>query len=125
VAVDGSTITLDEAEIFLDGEPLEETGRIQWGMIDADRASGILLEYDPGADRWFLREAFSNDDYATLEEPCPMAADELGRINDYTAVARLEIDCTDVAVVGGGTASVTGTIVADVIQGFTDTLTEP
>lgn len=122
VEVDGSTITLDEAEIFLDGEPLEETGRIQWGMFDADRASGILLEYDPEADRWFLRDAFSNDDYASLEEPCPIAAEELGRINEYTTVMRLEIDCTDVGVAGGGTGSVTGTLVADVIQGFTDTL---
>ncbi|CAN5125641.1 hypothetical protein BH23CHL9_BH23CHL9_05000 [soil metagenome] len=125
VEVAGRTIPLDEAEIFLDGEPLEETGRIQWGVIDADRASGILLEYDPGADRWFLCDAFSNNDYATLEEPCPMAAEELGRINEYTTVVRLEIDCTDVAVAGGGTGSVTGTIVADVIQGYTDTLPEP
>lgn len=125
VEVGGSTITFDEADIFLDGEPLEETGRISWGVFDADRGSGIVLEFDPEAHRWFLRDAFSNEDYATLEEPCPIAAEELGRINDYTTVVRLGIECTDVAVAGGGTGSVAGSIVADVIQGYTETLTEP
>lgn len=125
VEVDGSTITLDEADVFLDGEPHDETGRISWGVFDADRVSGILLEFDPGLDRWFLRDAFSNEDFATLEEPCPIAAEELGRINDYTTVMRLDIDCTEVALEGGGTGSVTGTIVADVIRGYTETRTEP
>jgi len=37
---------------------------------------------------------------------------------------RLDIDCLDIAFLGGGTASATGTIVTDVIQGYTHTLTE-
>lgn len=123
--VDGSTITLDEAEIFLDGQPLDETGRIQSGWFDADGASGIVLEYEPEADRWFLTHAYSGDEHATLEEPCPIAAEELGHLNDYTTVTRLDIECTDVAVTDGGTRSVTGSIVADVIQGYMDTLNEP
>jgi len=124
--VDGSAITFDEADIFLDGEPIEETGRIQWGTFDADSGSGILLEYDPQADQFFLGGAFSEETYAGLEEPCPIAAEELGRLNDYTTVIRLNIDCTDVALEGGGgTGSVTGSIVADVIQGHTETFAEP
>ena len=125
VEVDGRQITFDELDIFLDGELLEETGRIQWGMFDADRNSGFLLEYDPEADELFLDGVFGEETSADLEEPCPIAADELGRLNDYTTVERLDIDCTDVAVAGGGTTSVTGTIVADVIRGYTDTQPEP
>jgi len=125
VDLEGTMITFDDAEIFLDGEPLQETGRIQWGIFTADRASGILVEYESEPDRLFLRGAHSNDEDASLEEPCPIAAEKLGRINEYTRVMRLEIDCIDVAVAGGGTTSVTGTIVAEVIQGYTDTLNEP
>jgi len=124
VEIDGTTITFDEADIFLDGEPVEETGLIQWEIVAADRSAGLHLEYDPEADRLFLGGAFSEEAYAQLEEPCPIAAEEIGRINDYTRVMRLRIDCTD-AVVAGGTGSVTGTIVADVIQGYTDTIAEP
>lgn len=125
VEVDGTAITFDEADIFLDGEPVEETGRIQWAMFEGDSASGILFEYDPEADLFFLGGPFSEETYAGLEEPCPIAAEELGRINDYTTVMRLDIDCTEVALEGGGTGSVTGTIVADVIRGYTETRTEP
>jgi len=124
VEVDGSTITFDEAEIVLDGEPLEETGRIHEGIVTDDGASVISLEYDADADRLFVNGVLSNDEYAAFDEPCPIAVEELGRINDYTTAVRLEIDCIDVAV-PGGTRSVTGSVVADVIQGFTDTLTEP
>lgn len=125
VEIDGSTITLDEADIFLDGEPAGETGRIQWGAFDADSASGIVFEYDPGADQFYLGAAFSEETHAGLEEPCPIAAEELGRLNDYTTVLRLDIECTDVAVIDGGTASVKGSIVADVIQGYRETSTDP
>lgn len=125
VEVDGTAITFDEADIFLDGEPVEETGRIQWAMFDGDSASGVLFEYDPEADRLFLGGAFSEETYAGLQEPCPIAAEELGRINDYTTVMRLDIDCTNVALEGGGTGSVTGSIVADVIQGYTEMRTGP
>lgn len=125
VEIDGSTITLDEADIFLDGEPAEETGRMQWGTFDADSASGIVFEYDPEADQFFLGAAFSEETHAGLEEPCPIAAEELGRLNEYTTVVRLHIECADLAVTGGGTRSVTGSIVADVIQGYVDTTTEP
>jgi len=62
---------------------------------------------------------------ATHAEPCPIATQELGRLDDYTTVMRLDIDCTDVAVADGGTVSVTGSIVADVIQGYAQTQTEP
>lgn len=123
--VDGTTITFEDADIFLDGEPFEETGRIGWGMFDADSGSGISLEYDPEADQFFLGGAFSEETYAGLEEPCPIVTEELGSINDYTTVMRLDIDCTDVALEGGGTGSVTGSIVADVIQGYTDTIADP
>lgn len=123
--INGSTITLEELDIFLDGEPVEETGRIQWGAFDADSGSGISLEYNPEADQFSISGAFSEEAYAGLEEPCPIAAEELGRINDYTTVMRLEIDCTDAAVEGGGTGSVTGSLIADVIQGYTETVTGP
>lgn len=123
--VAGTSLTFEEAEIFLDGEPVEETGRIHWGIFTDDRASGIGLEYDAEADRFFLGGIAVNDEYARLSEPCPIAADELGRINEVTTVVRLDIDCTEVAVPGGGSGSVTGTLVADVIQGFMETLPEP
>jgi hypothetical protein len=125
VEVAGATLTFEEAEIFLDVEPDEETGRIHWGIFDEERASGIGLEYDPEADRFFVNGVSTTDEYAAFAEPCSIAVEELGRINDYTTAVRLDIDCTDVAVPGGGTGSVTGTVVADVIQGYTDTLPEP
>lgn len=125
IEINGRTMTFDDLDIFLDGEPDEETGRIQWGAFDADSASGISLEYDPEAGLFFFNGAFSEETYAALQEPCPVAAEELGALNDYTTVTRLDIECTVVAVEGGGTGSVTGSIVADVIRGYTETLTEP
>lgn len=125
VEIAGTTVMFEEAEIFLDGEPLEETGRIHWGIFDEDRAAGIDLEYDPEADRFFVNGVFTTDESVEFAEPCPIAVEELGHINDYTTAVRLDIDCTDVAVLGGGTGSVTGTVVADVIEGYMDTLPEP
>jgi len=119
--VDGRTYIFDEAEIFLDTEPLEETGRIHEGIVAIDRALFIGIEYEPETDRFFV----GNVEYAPLAEPCPTEAEELGRLNDYTTVIRLDIECTDVAIEGGGTGSVTGSIVADVIQGYTEKVTEP
>jgi hypothetical protein len=125
IELDGGTITLQEADIFLDGQPIEETGRIQWGTFDADTGAGILLEYDPAADRFFLGGAFSAGTSAALEDACPIATEELGRLNEHTTVVRLDIDCTDVAVEGGGATTVTGSIVADVIQGYTEAQAAP
>jgi len=122
VEVDGSTYTFDEVEISLEGEPHEETGRIRDGMTAVDSAVSIILEYDPETDRLFVAGFAPRFDFV---EPCPIGVEELGRLNDYATVMRLDIDCVDVAVEGGGTGSITGTVIADVIRGYRESVTEP
>lgn len=118
VEIAGTSLAFAEADIFLGGDPDEGTGRVHWGIFTEDRTSGIGLEYDPEADRFFMGWIIRNEESADLSEPCPIAHEELGRINEMTKVVRLSIDCTDIAAPGGGTGSVTGTIVADVIEDF-------
>jgi hypothetical protein len=120
VDVDGSTITFAEAEIFLDERVYPERERIGWAIWTPDHLSGVAFEYDVDADQFYLSEiTVAEEGYAILlEEPCPIGAEELGRINAVTTAVRLTFDCSGVEVPGGGTGSVTGTIVADVIEGF-------
>ena len=123
--LDGSAYAFGEVEISLDPQPHDETGRIRDGIIAVDTAVTIVLEYDPETDQFFVSGFTTGFDYAEFVELCPIEVENLGRLNDYVTVVRLDIDCADVAVTGGGTRSVTGSIVADVIQGYMDTTTEP
>jgi len=123
IEVAGTSVEFDEAEIFI-SEPPEGYDRTQWSIFTDDFASGIHLEYDSKSGRYFLGALSVNEDYAVLSEPCPIASDELGRINEVTTTVRLELDCRDVDVPGGATGSVTGTVIADVIDGFVQVLPE-
>lgn len=136
VELDGSAYDFGEVEISLDGEQHpsaldpaatqpQETGRIREGIIAVDTAVTIVLEYDPATDRFFVSGFTSGFDYAEFVELCPVGVHELGGLNDFTTVMRLDIECADVAVSGGGTRSVSGSIVVDVIQGWTETIAEP
>ena len=125
VELDGSAYDFGEVEISLDGEPYEVTGRIREGIIAVDTGVSIVLEYDPETDQFFVSGFTTGFDYGEFVEPCLLGVEKLGRLNDYMTVMRLDIECADVAVTGGGTRSVTGSIVADVIQGYTQTFAEP
>jgi hypothetical protein len=115
VDVDGATVTFHEAELILVGQPPNEGERIQLAIFNDDFSSLVHLEYDDEANRYFLGAATRDNETVVLAEPCPITADELGRLDDVTTVVRLTIACTDVALAGGGATSVTGAVVADVI----------
>lgn len=114
-----SSLTFDEAEIVLDGEP-GENGRITTGSFTEE--GGMAFEYDPDAEQLYLTTVSVDDLYAVASEACPIASHELGRINQTTTVLRLEIECTDFTDGVGDRVTVTGTIVADVIEGLTEVL---
>lgn len=120
VDVDGSTVTFTEAEIFLAQDVTSEDERIRWGIHTAGFLSSLYFEYEIGAGQFFLSTIIVEEESAVLEEPCPLEAEELGRINETTTAVRLTFDCAGVEVPGGGTGSVTGMIVADVIEGLTE-----
>jgi hypothetical protein len=118
VDVDGSTVTFTEAEIYLDQRVSPEEERIHWGIHTPDFLSSLYFEYDIDSDQFFLNAITIQDESAVLEEPCALDAEELGRINETTTAVWLSFDCAGVEVPGGGTGSVTGMIVADVIEGL-------
>lgn len=120
IEVGTRSITFGEAEIFLDGEPDEETNRIHWGIFTEDRTSGIHLQYDEQAVQYFLHLLTVGDEAAILADPCPLEAEELGRINGYTTTVRLTFECNDIPGPWEDPVSVTGSLVADVISGLVE-----
>lgn len=132
--VDGTAIELDEAIIFVGGEPDPGEDRIGWGLFSEDFESGIHLEYDPDSRRFYLGavsvgpSTSGGPATAFAAEPCPIASETLGTIDELTRVVRLTFDCAglDVQLQGegevgnGDTWSVTGTIVADVVGELAD-----
>jgi hypothetical protein len=109
------SITFDEAELFLDGEP-DDDGLITAGSFTEQ--GGLAVEYDPAAEDFYLVQVSVGDYYALTSEPCPIATQDLGRISETTRVVRLEIDCAEMTDVDGQTVSVAGTIVADLVEGL-------
>lgn len=118
VDVNGSTVTFTEAELLLDERLTPEGEPLGWAIWQPDFMSGLSFEYDSDSDQFFLSAITIEEESAVLEEPCALEAEELGRVNETTTAVRLTFDCAGVEVPGGGTGSVTGMIVADVIEGF-------
>ena len=119
VEVGGTRLTLDETVIFLDQAP-DDDGRITAGAFTED--GGMAVEYDPDAERFYLTQVSVGDLYAVASAPCPIMAQDLGRLSDTTRVVRMQIDCTEWIDAEGDLVTVTGTVVADVIQGLTEVL---
>lgn len=118
VDVDGSTVTFTEAELLLDERLTPEGESLGWAIWTPDFMSGLSFEYDIESDQFFLSAVTVEEESAVLSERCALDAEELGRINETTTAVRLTFDCVGVEVPGGGTGSVTGMIVADVITGL-------
>jgi hypothetical protein len=120
--IGGEAMTFPDVEIFLGSEP-DPDGRIRWGHFTDNAGldnAGFAFEYDPDADRFYLIQVSIGEMYAVASEPCPITADELGRIDDTTTVVRFEIECTDLVDAEGEPMPVAGTLVADVIEGFVE-----
>lgn len=112
-----TSVSLEEAEIFLDVPPGEE-GRINAGSFTAD--GGVAVQYDPVAERFSLTQVSAGELYAVTSEPCPVTTQDLGRISETVRVVRMEFDCAGWTDVEGDPVTVRGTIVVDVIQGLVD-----
>ncbi len=108
-------VTLEEAELFLDVPPGED-GRITSGGFT--EAGGFAVEYDPEAEIFYLTQVSAGDLYAVATDPCPVTTGELGRISDTVRVVRMEFDCADWRDVEGDPVAVSGSIVADIIEGL-------
>jgi hypothetical protein len=120
--IGGSVLTFTDLEIFIGGEP-QDDGRIHWG--DFNEVGGYAVAYDTDADRFYLDYVSIRGMDATPAEPCPIATQELGRIDETTTVVRFEIDCTMLTVAESEPVSVTGTLVADVIEGSVEDASGP
>ncbi len=82
--------------------------------VDGLTSLGIL--YDPQDGSYALSSIQLDGALAELARPCPLVAENMGRLNPETTVARLTIDCAEVAAPDGTTAALTGTIVVDLVQ---------
>lgn len=112
-----TSVNLDEADIFLDHGP-DEDGRIRWGTFT--EVGGMAVEYDPEAEQFYVTQVSAGDSYAVTSEPCPVTTQDLGQISDSVRVVQMELDCAGWTDAEGDPVTVSGTIVVDVIQGFTD-----
>lgn len=114
--VDGGheiSVSFDEAEFFLGGEPNDD-GRITSGSFTPQ--GGLAVEYDPASGEFYVTQVAAGDYYAISSEPCPIATRDLGRISETTRVVELEIDCGTMTDGDDTSTSVRGTIVADIIE---------
>jgi hypothetical protein len=115
---DEVSVSLEEAELFLDVVPNEGDDRLTAGSFTEQ--GGVAVQYDPAADAFYLTDVSVGDQYATASEPCPIAAEDLGRISQTTRVVRLTIDCIQMTDIEGNPVSATGTIVVDIIHGLNE-----
>jgi hypothetical protein len=115
---DEMSVSLEDAELFLDEVPQEDDDRLTAASFT--ERGGVAVQYDPAADAFYLTDVSVGDQYATASEPCPIAAEDLGRINETTRVVRLTIDCIEMTDIEGDPVSATGTIVVDIIQGLNE-----
>jgi hypothetical protein len=124
VDVDGTVITFESAELFLNPDAVQPdpSDRIQAALFSDPTGfevmSGIFLEVDLEEDRYWLGGVLVGDESSLLSTPCPLDADEIGRIDGETTVIRLTIDCPEVEIPGDRTGSVAGEVVVDVIELF-------
>lgn len=115
IDVGDTTVDFSEAGVLLDGGVDAETGRMQMGLFNDDEEY-LVIEYDPETAEYFLIAIQIADEYAFLSEACPVAAEDLGRLNPQTTVVRFTIDCDGVDLPGGGFGTVSGSVVADIIE---------
>ena len=85
-------------------------------VAPADASSSLGILYDPADESWALTGIQLDGAFAELARPCPLAAADIGRLNPETTVARLTIDCAEVAAPDGTTATLSGEIVVDLVE---------
>lgn len=128
VSVGEQTLEFSEAEVMLGGVvivggtesiPLTLIA-YDAGYVDSDdwwsQASVLGVEQDPQSGAYVLTSIQVRGDLMTLAAPCPVSREELGDLNDWTRVVELRIDCQDAELSSGGSVSIEGSLVVDLIE---------
>ena len=128
VSVGEQTIEFSDAAVMLGGGIIVgETERIPLtliaydaGYVDSDdwwsQASVLGVEQVPESGAYVLTSVQVRGEMVTLAAPCPVSGEELGDLNDWTRVVELRIDCQDAELSNGGSVSIEGSLVVDLIE---------
>jgi len=112
IEVGEDTVALSQL-ILVGGGELVETGRVPMSVHGADPDSILALEYDPETAEMLLTFVLAEGQPVGLPEPCPVIAEDLGDLNEFTTVVRLTFDCDNAALDDGTPITIDGTIVVD------------
>jgi len=128
VSVGEQTLDFSEAAVMLGGGIIiGETERTPLTLIADDesdvdpddwwsQASVLGVEQDPQSGAYVLTSVQVRGDLMTLAAPCPVSGEELGDLNGWTRVVELRLDCQDAELSNGGSVSIEGSLVVDLIE---------
>jgi hypothetical protein len=112
VDVGEETVALREL-IMVGGGELVGTGRVPLSVHGADLDSLLALEYDPESAEMFLTFMEADGVPVSIPGECPVIAEKLGDLTEFTTVLRLTIDCDNAVLDDGTLVTLDGTVVVD------------
>lgn len=121
----GVPLEIPEARALVDMSIIDLQEVSQIGLTSEDGSTVVVVELDRETGEYAMTLiqvsgesslGQANGESVTVDPACPLAAESVGRLSPHIIVIRLEFDCDDVPLPGGGTGSVQGTVVIDIVE---------
>ena len=118
-------LEIPEARALVDSSLIGLQEVTQIGLTSEDGATVVVVELDRETGEYSMTLiqvsgesslGQANGESVTISPACPLATETIGRLSPNVIVVRLDFDCDDVPLPGGGTGSVEGSVVVDVIE---------